>query len=432
MGDNGKQGGSSLKFISTRGKAPEKTLSQSIHEGLAQDGGLYVPEKLPSFNKSSFKKNASLEQIGNILLDPFFKEDALAPYLSKIIHQALNFPLPLSFVSEDTAYLELFHGPTSAFKDVGARFLSECFSFSSQSQKRTILVATSGDTGGAVASAFEGKKNIQVIILFPEEGVSARQKHQLTCWGANVRSFSVRGSFDDCQKLVKEAFRDEEFKNTFHPSSANSINIGRLLPQTLYYAYSSLAYETQTGSAPGFIVPTGNLGNALGCFWAKSMGFPIREIVMVSNQNTVIPDYYKSGNWEPRSSQSTLANAMDVGNPSNAERLFHLFPNLEDLKKVSSAYAVDDDLIKKTILKAYQEWGMIVCPHTATAVAIRDKLPSQHWIMTATAHPAKFPQVIEPIINETLDLPPALNDILQREGHYESISPSLESLKERL
>jgi len=419
-----------MKFRSTRSNSPPLTLSEAIQTSIAPDGGLYVPVSLPAFNVSDFNGLSSWSEIGTTMLAPFFEGDGLAPQIDEICSEAFNFPISLNYVSDDTAVLELFHGPTAAFKDVGARFLAACVS--RLGGRRTVIVATSGDTGGAVAAAFHEHSEIDVVVLFPKDKVSALQQQQLTCWGASVRAFAVRGDFDDCQRIVKTAFADRAWAKAKGLLSANSINLGRLLPQTVYYAAASLWYLRERDAPPGFIVPTGNLGNAVAAFWAQEMGLPLREIVLATNANDAIPEYFASGSWKPHATIATLANAMDVGNPSNMERLLDLHPKLTELRQIAQSYSVSDKEITDTIANDYRSSQRTWCPHTATAVHLRRRLLSPHWIIVATAHPAKFGSVVEPLIGRSLEMPPSLARLFESPSRFEEIDPEFEALKEAL
>lgn len=421
-----------MNFISTRNEDLQLTLSDAIRAGLASDGGLFVPAYFPSIDLKAFDADLSYPDFAEKLLMSFFQGDALCEKLSTICHNTFTFRIPLKTLNDHTYILELFHGPTLSFKDVGARFLAECLNFASSQKKTTIMVATSGDTGSAVASAFHGKSNIQVIILYPKGQISERQAHQITCWDNNVIALAVNGTFDDCQRLVKSAFHDNWWLQHTHLSSANSINIGRLLPQMTYYAYISLQFYKKHGTQAGFIVPTGNLGNATAGYWAKAMGFPIREIALSTNANQVIPDYLQSGKYHPRTSIPTLANAMDVGNPSNFERLTYLFNTFDSFKKNIQAISVDDEVIKKTILDTYQKNHMIICPHTATACFARTQLPNEPWIVVATADPSKFDTVIEPIIHTSIPVAPQLQALLNKKTQTIEIQPSLKAIEEHV
>ncbi|MBA2663908.1 MAG: threonine synthase [Bradymonadaceae bacterium] len=419
-----------MKFVSTRNASPSVTLSQALSDGLAPDGGLYVPEALPRFAVEDFVGLERVDEIGARLLAPFFEGDALADSLAQICKEALNFALPLKRLDEQTSILELFHGPTAAFKDVGARFLASCLSRLAAGDARplTILVATSGDTGGAVASAFHQKPNIEVQVLYPLGKVSPRQEHQLTCWGDNVRAFAVRGVFDDCQRLVKDAFADPWWRENKRLSSANSINIGRVLPQMIYYACASLWHFRQSGQNAGFVIPTGNLGNALACMWAHEMGLPIREIMLATNANRPIVDFLGGSGWQPRPSVSTLASAMDVGDPSNMERVRHLFADDDALRTAIRALSVDDAMIEETIRDGLERYREVFCPHTAVAMCVREQLPATPWIVVATAHPAKFEQIVEPLIGRPVEIPPALASLFERPAHHVEIAAQLNAL----
>ena len=417
-----------MYYYSTRDKNRDikLTASQAILKGLAADGGLFVPSQLPTLSKS-----VSLEldypTFAYETLKPFFEGDELLDELLDICKGAFNFPVELREL-KDTSVLELFHGPTSAFKDFGARFLS--FSMEKllvkKGEKLCILVATSGDTGGAVASAFHKRQNLSVKVLFPKGRVAERQRRQLTCWDDNISSYEVRGSFDDCQRMVKSAFVDPELKNL---SSANSINLGRLLPQMVYYVYASMLYQKRCGKKPVIIVPSGNVGNCTGAFWAKAIGAPIERIVLAVNANTTIPEYLSSGEYRPRDSVKTLANAMDVGAPSNMERLFNLFDSYEKMKENVTAYSVSDEEIKKTIKDEYAKEGYVLCPHTACAERVRlDHFNSEPTIIVSTAHPAKFETVVEPLINKAVEMPPALAKLVNMPSTFTEIGTDYKEL----
>lgn len=334
--------------------------------------------------------------------------------------------------------LELFHGPTAAFKDVGAGFLAACVSRlnGEGDTPLVILVATSGDTGGAVAAAFDGRPGTRVVVLYPRGRVSERQAQQLTCWSDNVLSLEVSGSFDDCQAMVKAAFADPLLSARYRFSSANSINIGRLLPQSTYYAYASLDHYRRTGTKPGFIVPTGNLGNGLACILARDMGLPIGEIVLATNANRLISDYLDGAEWLPRASLQTLATAMDVGNPSNMERLQRLHGDAVHLESVISSISVSDAQIEMQIKKDFTELGIANCPHTATASVALQQMSAERrqgdWILVGTAHAAKFESVVEPLIGSSIPVPEALENILSRPSRYHRIDAGIDALASAL
>jgi threonine synthase len=329
--------------------------------------------------------------------------------------------------------LELYHGPTAAFKDVGAGFLAACLTrLHSEPRPLTILVATSGDTGGAVAAAFNERPNTRVVVLFPEGRVSERQEKQLTCWGDNILSLSIKGTFDDCQSMVKAAFADSELRERYQLSSANSINIGRLLPQSIYYAHSSVEHFRRTGKKPGYIIPVGNLGNSLACILARDMGLPIGDIILASNANRLIPDYLSGAEWLARDSIQTLASAMDVGNPSNMERLRDFHGDAEQLQQMLGAVSVNDDQIEQQVQDDWKQFKIATCPHTATATYVYRRLNSDQmksdWIIVATAHPAKFEGIVEPLIGESIPVPDDLAAILALPNRSRSIEPGLDAL----
>ncbi len=430
-----------MRYLSTRGAAAV-TLDEALLSGIAADGGLFVPETLPTFQTDDFDGAGSISEIAEILLAPFFQGSKLAGQLDNILAETFSFPIPLSTLpvnSGNAALLELFHGPTAAFKDVGAGFLAACLCRLDEKAATplTILVATSGDTGGAVAAAFDQRPGIRVVVLFPDGRVSERQAHQLTCWSDNVLSLAVQGSFDNCQALVKSAMADTTLSEQYRFSSANSINIGRLLPQSTYYAASSLQYFRETGRKPGYIVPTGNLGNALACIIAREMGLPIGEIVIATNVNRIISDFLAGSQWLPRDSIATLASAMDVGNPSNMERLRNLIGEADKLNERIRVFAVSDANIEEQIKQVHASYGVAICPHTATASYAYRQLGEKErkdsdWVIVATAHPAKFERIVEPLIGATIPLPEPLLKIQSKPSRFVAIDADMDSLKSAL
>lgn len=427
-----------LLFQSSRGDRAARPFSAALLQGLAPDGGLYVPSRWPHLAAEEFAGARQLSEVGERLLRPFLEGDALFPQLGSLVTEAFNFPAPRVPLTDDDrlSVLELFHGPTAAFKDFGARFLAGAFTRLRPAGEGplTILVATSGDTGGAVAAAFHARPGIEVVVLFPKGLVSPTQERQLTCWGGNVRALAVRGTFDDCQRLVKEAFTDAPLRARIALSSANSINLGRLLPQSVYYAATSLAVLRQYGESASFIIPSGNLGNALACLWARQVGLPIGAVVLAHNANRAVPDYLADGHWRPRPSVATLASAMDVGNPSNMERLLALFPDVAQLRRAVSACSVSDAQIRARIRVGYEEYGQIWCPHTATAAEAWERLPPElraahRWVLVSTAHPAKFPEIVEPLIGRHVPVPESLAALFARPSHSVEIEASLGALR---
>ena len=412
---------SALRYPSTRGQAPAASLSEAIAAGLAPDGGLYVPARLPAIDPAAFDPEGGLAATATTLLAPFFAGDMLADALPAICAEAFNFATPLRPLARaDAVLLELFHGPTAAFKDVGARFLAACLRRLRREDSRplTILVATSGDTGAAVGAAFHRQNNVRVAILYPDGRVSPRQAHQLGCFGDNVSALRVAGNFDDCQRMVKAALADANLQREVPLSSANSISLGRLLPQMSYYAHAALGWWRAHGGPLDFIIPTGNLGNALACLWARAVGLPIGEIRLACNANATLPEFFAGAEYRPREATATLANAMDVGAPSNFERMHWTFHGDDDaLRRALRATSIDDATIRATLLRHARDHGEVVCPHTATALAVLEQEPRRDgraWAVVATAHPAKFDAVLEPLLGQTVAVPPTLAGMLER------------------
>jgi len=426
-----------LNFVSTRGAAPNVSLSDAIARGLAPDGGLYVPARLPAADPAGIAGDSRLPDIARAALAGFFAGDRLQPALGEIADAALDLAAPTTVVPacpDPLFALELYHGPTAAFKDFGARFLAESLQRleGRAPQPLTILVATSGDTGGAVAAAFHRRPWVRVVILYPAGLVSPRQEQQLTCWGENVTSLRIAGTFDDCQRLVKEAFADPTLARRHRFSSANSINIGRLLPQMVYYVASSLDVERRTRSKASYVIPAGNLGNAFAAVWARALGFPIARIVLAHNINRTVPDFLRTGIWQPRPSVATLASAMDVGNPSNMERMRALYPSVREIREQLSADSVDDAAIRTRIGEDFMRYGREWCPHTATAAEVYSRLSETErrspWVVVATAHPAKFNEIVEPITGKPVTVPESLNRLLRLPRHAVDLPPTLEAL----
>lgn len=431
-----------MNVCSTRDERLQVALSRALEEGIAADGGLYVPARFPAQAARALASPAALELLAPRLLAPFFEGDALAAELPAIAAEAFDFPAPLRPVgggAERLSVLELYHGPTAAFKDFGARFLAACLSRIPRPDPRplTILVATSGDTGGAVAAAFHRRPGFRVVLLYPAGRVSSLQERQLTCWDGNVRSYAVRGNFDDCQRLAKEAFRDGRLREALPMSSANSINIGRLLPQITYFAAASLRIREADGTAANFVIPSGNLGQAVACVWARELGLPIGEILLAHNANRTVPDFLADGRWRPRPSIATIANAMDVGDPSNIERLRFLYRDHATMTARIRAVSIGDDAIRRSIQSEYRESGLMLCPHSAAAaqayrMLTQEERRASHWVLVATAHPAKFQEIVEPLVGRTIAPPPALLRLLERTNTRDEIDANLDGLRERL
>jgi threonine synthase len=420
-----------MKFVSTRNNEIKVSLSEAMQSGLAPDGGLFVPEKFPKVDWKNFDKNMSYSEFASKILTEYFQGDELESHLSQICKNAFTFEVPVKKLDKTTSMLELFHGPTLSFKDFGARFLANCLSFVKSDKQFTILVATSGDTGSAVAAAFHGKPNIRVLVMFPKGKISKRQEKQITCWGDNVQAVEVVGTFDDCQSLVKDAFRTPWWSDRTKLNTSNSINVGRLLPQSTYYAYTSWQHFVATGELANYIVPSGNVGNITAAFWAKQCGFPIGEISMSQNENSTIKEYLDSSKYTAKASVDTLANAMDVGDPSNFERLLHLFGNYENFTKNIRTVCISDFEITEEIKRVYEQYGEVVCPHTATGFAAKEHYDTdKHYIIVATAHPAKFESVIEPTLD--INVPPTkeLQELLDKKHHKVTITKNMNELCE--
>ncbi|NOT87056.1 MAG: threonine synthase [Lysobacter sp.] len=427
-----------MKFVSTRGATPPTGIDDALIAGLAPDGGLYVPERIPAF-ESLGTATTSLADTATSVLAPYFAESRLRDVLPALCARAYDFEAPLvAMRGAGDSLLELFHGPTAAFKDYAARFLAEALGAlrADDAPITTILVATSGDTGAAVAGAFHRRPGFEVVILYPDGRVSPRQAHGLECWGDNVRTFRVAGSFDDCQRMAKAALSDRDLRERMALTSANSISLGRLLPQVAYYAHTALRFHAQHHAPLNLIVPTGNLGNAAAALVAKRMGLPIGEIVLASNANDVLPRYFSGRDYAPEATKATLANAMDVGAPSNFERLRHWHESDAGLRGALSAHAVGDATIRATIATAAERHGIVPCPHTACGLHVLETLRAQGdtrpWTVVATAHPAKFDSIVEPLVGHAVEVPPALADCLSRPAHGESLAADEAALRGRL
>ncbi len=410
------------------------TLSDAILHGLAPDGGLYMPPRLPPrLPPRNAIRGDTLVERAHATLEPFFVDDRLESHLLSMLNEAFTFDAPTHWLDDGTALLELFHGPTAAFKDFGARFLARAMRrLVPEDSITTILVATSGDTGAAVASAFHNLPAFRVVILYPEGRVSPRQAHQLGAFTGNVSALRVDGTFDECQSIVKSALGDPALAARHRLASANSISLGRLLPQMAYYAHAALSCLAQGRGVASFVVPTGNLGNAFACLLAREAGVPIDRIVLASNANRSVSSLLATGIYEPTATIATLANAMDVGAPSNVERLMHRFA---DVRGVVTGDWVSDEAIRAAIVRTFRNHHVAICPHTACGIEVLDRMRARGelrstspWIVAATAHPAKFESVVEPLIGQSVALPPALEELLARPSHALAIAPTLDAL----
>lgn len=426
-----------MRFVSTGGEAPPVSLARAVRDGAAPDGGLYVAADRPAVDADRLDADAPFSSFARDFLAPFFADDRLAEALPDICRAAFDFPVPLAVpdpAAPDLRALELFHGPTGAFKDVGARFLIGCFDrLAGAADPLTVLVATSGDTGGAVGCAAEGRAAVRAAILYPRGRVSSFQALQLTCWGPPVEALEVDGDFDDCQRLVKGAFASPTLREAHRLTSANSINLGRLLPQVAYAAQAALRLFRETGRAPGFVVPTGNLGHGFAVLYARALGLPIGPVVLATNANRTLADWSADGVYAPRPALRTLANAMDVGAPSNFERLRTLAAEEREVRVVS----VPDAAIAARIRDEFGRTGYVWCPHSATAAEAyralsREEQAARPWIAAATAHPYKFREIVEPLIGIRIEPPPALAALLGRSSRKRRLPASLDALARAL
>jgi threonine synthase len=413
-----------MKFVSTNGKSEEATFFEAMRSGLAPDGGLYMPKVIPDLS-NHFRQPAhdlSFKQIAFEMAQPFLVNELDESVIKSITDDAFNFPLSLKQIEPEVYILELFHGPTLAFKDFGARFMARLFSEKAEKEggKVTILVATSGDTGSAVANGFYNVKGVDVCILYPKGKVSPLQEKQMTTLGGNITALEIEGVFDDCQRLVKEAFVDAELNRVMNLSSANSINIARLLPQAFYYAFAYNELKNAGEADPVFSVPSGNFGNLTGGLLAKKMGMPVNHFLAATNRNDVVPRYLHGDQFSTKPSVQTISNAMDVGNPSNFVRMQYLYNHSDEaLRNDVTGYSYSDELTKETILEVYERAGYLMCPHTAIGyrAAAEYRMSNRKRaisVILATAHPVKFRNVIEPVINESIEIPENLKKTLQK------------------
>ena len=418
--------------VSTRGKAPAVSFTEAVLAGLAPDGGLYVPQSIPRQPESWWLalRGKSFHDIAIAVALELAGDEIDPATLTNLVRDALNFPVRIVELEKGLGVLELFHGPTFAFKDFGARTLARLLALDERGP-RTILVATSGDTGSAVANAFFGVAGTRVVVMYPEGKVSEVQEAQFTTLGGNVTAVAVSGTFDDCQRLAKEAFADASLNSRVKLTSANSISLGRLLPQIFYYAYA--AVHSSAAKQLTVSVPSGNFGNLAAGVMAWKMGAPIHCFRAPTTINDTVPRYFASGRVEPKPSVQTLANAMDVGNPSNLERLQWLFDgDLAAMKAVISTSSHTDDEVRNAIATLYQKYGYVADPHTAIGyLGVPQKTIGQSLFL-ATAHPAKFREVVQPVIDKDLKLPDALAEMLRRKKDVRRISPSLAELAKLL
>lgn len=424
-----------MKYYSLNNKSHKVTFQEAVIKGIASDKGLYFPESITPLPKSFFDNIETLsnEEIAFAAIEQFVGNEIPEIELKKIISETLCFDFPCIPVEENIYSLELFHGPTMAFKDVGARFMSRCLRYFNRNtdKKVTVLVATSGDTGGAVASGFLGVKGVDVVILYPSGKVSDIQERQLTTLGQNITALKVEGDFDDCQDMVKKAFLDDEL-NSNNLTSANSINIARWLPQMFYFFF---AYKQLKKNNKPMIVscPSGNFGNICAGIIAKKLGLPIEHFVASTNANNTVPRFLNTGKYDPKPTIATISNAMDVSNPSNFVRIQELYNNdLEEFKKDFSSYSFSDSETKTTIQEIYTKTGYISEPHGGVGYLGLKKEIQNHpnciGIFLETAHPIKFLNTVEPLLNITLPIPKQIESVLNKEKKYIKIA-SYQDLK---
>ena len=424
-----------MKWVSTRGASPPISFVDALFAGTAPDGGLYMPERLDAVPPVTLEglSGRDIVTIGSTIGHHLLRDEITLPAMTALVGDALNFPIPLVQVTDRTWVLELFHGPTLAFKDVGARVQARLLHHFTDGTPLTILVATSGDTGSAVAQAFHRVPDSRVVVLYPEGKVSDVQEAQMASLGDNVTAIAVQGTFDDCQALVKRAFADDDLRVHVWLTPANSINLGRLLPQVFYYfvlaggkwgreSFSGEEVWKENDSRPHFpivSVPSGNFGNLTAGLIAKRIGLPIRHFVAATNVNDSVPVYLHSGHYEPRPSIPTVANAMDVGAPSNFERVQALYgSDLTALRRDVAGFAYGDARVVAEIANVHRRHGYVLDPHSAIAwLALQDALtqdPDAHGVFLATAHPSKFREIVEPAIGRPVPVPPEISDALSR------------------
>jgi len=425
-----------MKYYSTNNEAPNVDLRTAVTEGLAPDRGLYMPERIVPLPEWFFKEMESFtfREIAFEVAKRFFGEDIPETDLQEIVFDTLSFDAPLVHVRDSIYSLELFHGPTLAFKDVGARFMARLLGYflSQQKGRVNVLVATSGDTGSAVANGFFNVPGIHVYVLYPKGKVSEIQEKQFTTLGHNITALEIDGTFDDCQRLVKSAFMDADLKKQLTLTSANSINVARFLPQAFYY-FNAWARLPEKDKKVVFSVPSGNFGNLTAGLFAKRMGLPVHRFIAANNLNDVVFEYLKTGEFKPRPSVATIANAMDVGDPSNFARILDLYQNdVKAIRKDISGTRYTDEEIRETLVRVYSQTGYLLDPHGATGYqALEDNLhPGEAGIFLETAHPAKFTETVEGVIGKgNVPMPERLENFLRNEHMIDSLNASFDAFK---
>ncbi|MGM9698587.1 MAG: threonine synthase [Prevotella sp.] len=430
-----------MKYYSTNGKAPMATLHEAVVKGLAGDRGLYMPESIKILPQSFFDNidKMSFQEIAFAVAQAFFGEDVKEEDLRKIVYDTLSFDCPIARVTDNIYSLELFHGPTLAFKDVGARFMARLLQYfirQEGNEEVNVLVATSGDTGSAVANGFLGVDGIHVYVLYPKGKVSKIQESQFTTLGKNITAVEVDGVFDDCQALVKNAFMDEELNKHMKLTSANSINVARFLPQAFYY-FNAYARMKALGEADEMVVcvPSGNFGNITAALFGHRMGLPIKRFIAANNANDIFYNYLKTGKYEPKASRQTIANAMDVGDPSNFARIYDLYKGSHAaVTSLISGATYSDDMIRETMKQCYSENGYILDPHGACGYrALSEQLnPGEVGVFCETAHPAKFKDTVDAIIGAEVEIPERLAAFMKGTKQSVEMSKEFADFKEYL
>ncbi len=429
-----------MKYYSLNKQSPDVDFREATIHGQAPDKGLYFPSYIPEVPKRIIEniRQYSREELAFEVMRPYTGDAIPEHVLRKIIGEAIAFDFPLVKVEDGIYALELFHGPTLAFKDVGARFMSRCLGYfvGGSTRKITVLVATSGDTGGAVASGFHGIEGINVVILYPSEKVSSVQELQLTTLGKNVSALEIKGSFDDCQDLVKQAFADEKLKEDLFLTSANSINVARWLPQQFYYFFALQQWD-EAAPPPVFSVPSGNFGNICAGLLAARSGLPASHFIAACNANDIVPSFLRSREYQPKKAVATLSNAMDVGNPSNFIRILELFNReFESLSHILSSYSISDEETVNTIRTLNANQHYLADPHGAVGyLALKrwlEKNPGRLGIFLETAHPVKFYDVVEPIVNKKIPLPESVSALLHQKKISLKMAPDYKAFREYL
>ena len=427
-----------MNYYSLNKKAANVDFREATIKGQAPDKGLYFPEYIPTVSADLIKNIASYskEDLAFEIMLPYVGNTITKSDLQKIVSETINFPFPLVSVNKNIYSLELFHGPTLAFKDVGARFMSRCLGYFSQQQKNkvTVLVATSGDTGGAVANGFLGVEGVEVVILYPSGKVSPVQELQLTTCGQNIKALEVKGSFDDCQSMVKDAFMDADLNNHLTLTSANSINVARWLPQQLYYFFAYQQWIKENEAAPVISVPSGNFGNICAGLLAHVSGLPVDHFIAACNVNDAVPEYLRTGNYQSKKAVPTISNAMDVGSPSNFVRVLELFQNsYQTISEKITGYTVSDEITKQTIAEVYQNDHYLLDPHGAVAyyalAEYQKSNPEKKGMILETAHPVKFPDTVEDVIKKTIEIPDSVKPLFNLEKKSIVIDPNFSALK---